>query len=160
MSEESQTGRHSRRSLLLNSLIVVLAGVIAYEGYCLYSGRIQQQELPPASRRDSLRVNGGIQIGILNGCGAAGVGQTVTDFARSLGYDVVEMKNYKNFNQDESLVIDRVGRLDAARELASRLGIAPKNVVQEISREYYVTASIVIGKDYRRLRPWLHQITE
>ena len=144
----------------MNALIVLLAGTAGYEAYAIYAGREQHPALPPAHQRDSIRVNGGIQIGILNGCGAPGIGQTVTDFTRGLGYDVVEMKNYKNFNQEESLVIDRSGKLDAARELAARLGIQPTNVVQEISRDYFVTASIVIGKDYRRLRPWIQQPKE
>jgi len=162
MSEERTTGGVKWRSIALNSLIVILAAMSAYEAYGIYAGREQEhpEPLPLEEQRDSIRVNGGIQIGILNGCGASGVGQTVTEFARGLGYDVVEMRNYKNFDQDESLVIDRTGKLDAARGLAARLGIDQKNVVQEISREYYVTASIVIGKDYRRLRPWLHQIKE
>ena len=149
-----------RRPIILNGLIVVLAGIIGYEAYSIYAGREQQRPLPPAHERDSIRVNGGMQIDILNGCGASGAGQTMTDFARALGYDVVEMKNYKNFDQDESCVIDRTGKSEAARELAVRLGIDPKNVVQEISRDYFVTASIVIGKDYRRLRPWIHQPKE
>jgi hypothetical protein len=160
MSESTERARKTWARLVLNSLIVVLVGVIGYEAYAIYDGREQTVPLPPAHQRDSIRVNGGMQIDILNGCGAPGVGQTVTEFARSVGYDVVEMKNYKNFNQDNSLVIDRSGKLDAARELAARLGIDPAHVVQEISRDYFVTASIVIGKDYGRLRPWLHQTKE
>lgn len=149
-----------RRPLVLNGLIVVLAGVIGYEAYSIYAGRELQRPLPPAHECDSIRVNGGMQIDIVNGCGAPGAGQAMTDYARSLGYDVVEMKNYKNFDQDESCVIDRTGKSEAVRELAARLGIDPKNIVQEISRDYFVTASIVIGKDYRRLRPWIHQPKE
>lgn len=148
------------KRLVLNTLVVVLAAVVGYEAYSIYDGRDQSLPLPPAHQRDSIRVNGGMQIDILNGCGASGVGQTVTEYVRALGYDVVEMKNYKNFNQDESLVIDRSGKPDAARELAARLGIEPAHVVQEISRDYFVTASIVIGKDYRRLHPWQHQTKE
>jgi hypothetical protein len=160
MSERSRAGRNKWRSLIFNSLIVVLAGVAGYEAYSIYHERDTRPALPPAHQRDSLRVNGGVQIDILNGCGAAGVGQTATDFVRGLGYDVVEMKNYKNFDQDESYVIDRSGKLQTARELAAHLGIEPTNIVQELSRDYFVTASIVIGKDYRRLRPWNHQPKE
>ena len=156
--EQAHRGR--RRPLLLNGVIAVLGALILYEAYGIYTGREHHQTLPPAHQRDSIRVNGGIQIDVINGCGAPGVGQTVTEYARSLGYDIVEMKNYKNFNQDESLVIDRSGKPEAARLLADRLGIDPTNIVQEISRDYFVTASIVIGKDYRRLHPWIHKIKE
>ncbi|MGE5316240.1 MAG: LytR C-terminal domain-containing protein [Acidobacteriota bacterium] len=160
MNAPDASGRPHKRSAVLNAVIIALVALIGYESWSLYAARAQKPVLPPAHVRDSLRVNGGIQIDVLNGCGASGVGQTMTDFARSLGYDVVEMKNYKNFNQDASLVIDRSGKPETARELALHLGIDPKNVLEEVSRDYFVTASVVIGKDYRRLRPWNPQTKE
>lgn len=160
MEETKLPERKRWRSVVLNLSIVVLIGFIGYEAYGLYADAASKPVLPPAHQRDSIRVNGGIQVDVLNGCGAGGVGQTVTDYSRSLGYDVVEMRNYKNFNQDESLVIDRIGKPEVARELAAHLGIDPAHVIQEIGRDYFVTASIVIGKDYRRLRPWNTHIKE
>ena len=93
---------------------------------------------------------------MLNGCGVSGTGQKMTTFVRGLGYDVVEMGNYKSFNVEESLVIDRSGKIEIAKKLAEQLGIAEKNVVQQISPEYFVTASIVIGKDFQNLPAWKH----
>jgi hypothetical protein len=148
------------RSAVLNTLIAALLAFIGYEAYRIHADTPPKPVLPTVHERDSLRVNGGIQIDVLNGCGAAGVGQAATDYCRSLGYDVVEMKNYKNFNLDESLVIDRCGKPDAARQLAARVGIDPSHVLQELSRDYFVAASIVIGKDYKRLRPWNQQTKE
>lgn len=159
-NEQTYTGPRSWRSWLLNALIAFLTGVIVFQAYDIFAGNEQHEIIRAKPLHDSTRVNDGIQIDILNGCGAKGVGQTVTDFTRSLGYDVVEMKNYKNSNQDKSLVIDRSGKTDAVRELAEHLGIDPANIVQEISRDYFVTATIVIGKDYGRLRPWNNQQQE
>ena len=76
----------------------------------------------------------------------------MTSVLRSEGYDVVEMGNYKTFDVRESMVIDRSGRSDVANKIASQLGISEKNVLQQISSEYFVTASVVIGRDYKSLR--------
>jgi hypothetical protein len=91
---------------------------------------------------------------VLNGCGASGIGQKMTSLLRASGYDVVEMGNYKTFDVKQTLVIDRSGNIDVARKLASDLGIDPKNVVQEISPEYFVTASVILGKDFKALHGW------
>jgi hypothetical protein len=78
----------------------------------------------------------------------------MTSLLRASGYDVVDIGNYKTFDVRQSLVVDRNGNIDVARKLASDLGIDPKNVIQEISPEYFVTASVIIGKDYKSLRGW------
>ncbi len=95
-----------------------------------------------------------LQINVLNGCGINGVGTTMTKYSRKLGYDVVEMGNYKTFDVEQSMIIDRSGKMNDARELALSLGINSKNVIQQFSTDQMVFASIVIGKDYKSLKPW------
>lgn len=95
-----------------------------------------------------------LQINVLNGCGINGVGTTMTKYSRKLGYDVVEMGNYKTFDVEQSIIIDRSGKMNEAQELALSLGIDKKNVIQQFSNDQLVSASIVIGKDYKSLKPW------
>jgi 3,4-dihydroxy-2-butanone 4-phosphate synthase len=95
-----------------------------------------------------------VQIDVLNGCGVSGTGQKMTSFLRAAGYDVVDMGNYKTFDVKQSLVIDRSGNAEIAKRIASDLGIDPAHVIQEISPEYFVTASVVLGKDFKNLRAW------
>lgn len=95
-----------------------------------------------------------IQINILNGCGVAGVGNTMTKFCRELGYDVVEMGNYKSFDVELSIVIDRNGKSESAQQLARQIGVSTKNVIVQFSDDHMVAASVVIGKDYKKLNPW------
>ena len=90
----------------------------------------------------------------MNGCGVSGTGQKMTSFLRAAGYDVVDMGNYKTFDVKQSLVIDRSGNAEIAKKIASDLGIDPAHVVQQISPEYFVTASVVLGKDFKNLRAW------
>ncbi len=95
-----------------------------------------------------------LQINVLNGCGVNGIGTIMTKFSRLHGYDVVEMGNYKTFDVEHSIVIDRSGKMNEAQQLAILLGIDKKNVVQQFSTDQMVSASIVIGKDYKSLKPW------
>ncbi len=78
----------------------------------------------------------------------------MTKFCRQLGYDVVEMGNYKTFDVEHSIIIDRSGKMTEAQQLASMLGIERKNVVQQFSSDQMVSASVVIGKDFKSLKPW------
>ena len=66
---------------------------------------------------------------------------------------MVEMKNYSSFRVAETLVIDRVGDLAAARRVAGALGVRESNVVQQINPDYFVDVSVVIGEDYTSLKP-------
>jgi len=94
-----------------------------------------------------------IQIDVLNGCGASGVAQLFTDYLRKRNFDVVQSTNYKTFDVEESLVIDRTGDLETARKVAYALGIEEKNIVQQINPDYYLNVSVVIGRDYEKLKP-------
>ncbi len=94
-----------------------------------------------------------IQMDVLNGCGARGAGSKMTKMLRGMGFDVVELKNYSSFDVTETLVIDRVGNLAAARSVAGAIGVRESNVVQQINPDYFVDVTIVIGDDYLSLKP-------
>ncbi|MDE3058623.1 MAG: LytR C-terminal domain-containing protein [Bacteroidota bacterium] len=148
------------RNVLLNSLIVLVAAFVIYQLYVfIVPARTAPDPLLPlggfqqeaAAGERASRI---VQIDVLNGCGAQGAGVTLTTFLRSQGYDVVEMGNYKSFDVKETLVIDRTGNLAVARTLGTLLGIRQNNVIQQISPDYLVTASVVIGKDFKHLAAW------
>ena len=140
---------HPPRLALLNIAIIGLAVLVAVMGYALLSRHVLH---PPV---DAKRAGGKgvIQLDVLNGCGAAGAASTITGFLRSRGYDVVEIRNYKTFDVAESLVIDRTGTRAEAENVASALGVKPENIIVQISPDYFVDVSVVIGKDYRSLKP-------
>ena len=153
MTEKKATP--SAKKNILNTLLVLVAAFILYQVYAI--------GFSPSSTSETGRNTGAagaiadknvVQINILNGCGVSGTGQRLTNFLRASGYDVVEMGNYKTYDVKESLVIDRSGNADVAQKLASDLGIEAKNVIQQINSEYFVTASVVIGKDFKSLRAW------
>ena len=94
-----------------------------------------------------------IQLDVLNGSGVPKISQRFTDYLRARGFDVVEMGNYKDSRVDYTRVIDRAGQLAAAQQVAEALGVPKERVTREIDRNLYLDVSVVVGKDYKSLKP-------
>jgi hypothetical protein len=95
-----------------------------------------------------------IQVEVRNGCGISGLAHTTTMYLRRHGFDVVDVGDHTSFDHEHSFVIDRVGDLESARKVATVLGIAEERITRDVQPEYYLDASVVIGKDYESLRPF------
>ena len=151
---ERTASRPTTLRWILNGLIVILLPLIGFSAYLYFTPASQPppSELPaqvkPVVPAKPGRV---VQLDVLNGCGAKGAAMKFTNFLRSNGFDVVEMKNYKTSHVANTMVVDRMGDLRIARQVASVLGISEKNVIQQINPDYYVDVSVIIGKDYTEL---------
>ena len=95
-----------------------------------------------------------VQVEVLNGCGVTGIADKVTSYMRRNNFDVVQVGNYISYEMDKSLVIDRAGNKANAEKVAEALGIDKKNIVQQINSDYFLDCSIVIGRDYFKLKPY------
>ncbi len=93
-----------------------------------------------------------VQVEVRNGCGVDGLAGAMATFLRERGYDVVETGDYETFGVARSMVIDRVGDMEAARKMAEALGI--RQIEQDIRPDYFLDASVVIGLDYETLHPF------
>lgn len=94
------------------------------------------------------------QIEVLNGCGVAGIAKTTMTYLRKVDFDVVYMGNYQNFNLVKSMVIDRAGHREIALKIAESLGISADQVKTDIDRSKQLTASVILGNDYKSLTPF------
>lgn len=92
-----------------------------------------------------------IQLDVLNGTGQPKLAQRLTDYLRARGFDVVELGNYPS-SIDATQVLDRAGNLDAAKQVAAALGLPEERVQQKIDKSLYLDVSVIIGKDYSRLK--------
>jgi len=92
-----------------------------------------------------------MQIEVVNGCGVDGVADRFTDYLRKKNFDVVYTGNYRSFNIDNSIVIDRTGDIINAEYLAEVIGIDNKQVIQQKNKNYFLDVSLIIGKDYKQL---------
>ncbi len=138
------------RTYSLNALIGLLAIVVIYLAYSLIARNVISP--PVDSEKAGTDPAEVIQLEVLNGCGVDGAASGVTNYLRARGFDVVEMKNYKAFDVEESLVIDRVGNRKTAERVAYALGIKGKNIIQQINHDYYVDVSVVVGKNFQSLK--------
>ena len=93
-----------------------------------------------------------IQVEVRNGCGVPGLASRFTSVLRQNGFDVVESGNFETFDITRSFVIDRSGNLENARRVARALGVPDDRVIREISPDFYLDATIVIGSDYESLK--------
>lgn len=132
---------------MLNISIFLLLIIVVYLSYSFIYRHFVN---PPIEINKETKV---IQIDVLNGCGIPGIAIKFTDYLRARGFDVLEMGNYKSFDVEETIVIDRSGRLENARKVAYALGVNNKNIIQQVSKDSYLDCSVVIGKDYYSLKP-------
>jgi hypothetical protein len=137
--------------MLMNVAIVVLALVVGYLAISLFIRHVLNP--PVDASRTGEPGSPVIQVDVLNGCGISGAASASTSYLRARGFDVVEIRNYKTFDVQESIVIDRRGELKYARRVAYALGISQENIVQQINDDYYVDVSVVVGRDYASLKP-------
>ncbi len=142
----------SASNLFLNIIIFVLGLLVIFLIYSLIDKIIPAGE-DDLSDNKNQTASAIIQMEVLNGCGAPGAAEKFTDFLRSSNFDVVQMGNYRSFDIDQTLVIDRTGNKANAIKVAEALGIDKSNIIQQINDEYFLDVSLVIGKDYYQLKP-------
>ncbi len=147
--------REARRSKRLENLLLFL--LVGSVGLLLYAlgVRLLAPRVDPVREANPAHLVGDIiQLEVRNGCGVDGVAARTTRYLRRHGFDVVEIGDYTSFDVPYSLVIDRVGDLEAARKVAAVLGIPEERVRQQIQPDLFLDASVIIGKDYAQLAPF------
>ena len=164
MSSDAHTSRWGHRAL--NVALGVLGVTVLALVYALVSQHLGGAATPapnpsrsgaPAetnARSTDSAPDEIVQVGVKNGCGAEGVAAETRRHLVRAGFDVVEVGNYTTFDLDSSMVIDRVGNRTAARRVARAMGIPPGRVRREEGEGYYLDATVVLGADYRSLKPF------
>ncbi len=87
-----------------------------------------------------------VRVEVLNAGGMTGMASDATDRLRDVGFDVVQWGNARSFDQDSTVVIDRVGRMDLAQGVANAMGI--HNVRSEPDSNLYVDVTVLLGRDW------------
>lgn len=103
------------------------------------------------SQSDSLKSN--IQVEVLNGCGVTGIADKLSDYLRRNSFDVVNLGNYRSFEVETSIIIDRTGNIINAKQIAFVLGLSDKNIISQINKEYLLDVTFILGTDYLTLTP-------
>jgi hypothetical protein len=90
---------------------------------------------------------GRVRVQVLNATRTSGLARTATDVLRDRGFDVVEMGNARGFSPDSSVVLDRVGHVEPARQVADALGI--RRVESKRDTNLVLDVTVVLGSDWR-----------
>ena len=77
----------------------------------------------------------------------------LTEYLREKSFDVVNIGNYRSFEIENSIIIDRTGKLFNAHIISDSIGLINSNIIQQINREYLLDVTIILGKDYSQLIP-------
>lgn len=97
----------------------------------------------PLSSSDSL---GRVRVEVRNAGGRSGMARAATDRLRDLGFDVVYFGNADRFDQDSTIVVDRVGDLAKARAVADALGAT--QVASEPDSNLYLDVTVLLGSTW------------
>lgn len=92
-----------------------------------------------------------IRIEILNGCGKDGIATQLGNQLREYGFDVMTLGNADSYAFPETLVIDRVGKMHYAKQVADILGT--QNLIQQITPDPFriEEVTIIVGRDHPHL---------
>ena len=144
--------KSSTSNFLYNIIIAFLAIVIIFLAYSVYL-KIKNKEEAEKELAKKKAAAPIIQLEVLNGCGSLGAAEKFTDFLRKNNFDVVQTGNYISFDVNKSMVIDRTGNKENAIKVADALGIDHNNIIQQINNDYILDVSLIIGKDFKQLKP-------
>lgn len=126
--------------------LLAVAALVGSLAYGVMAGGNGADPTPNRAAVDSAAWTEPIRVEVLNGAGTAGAARRVTAFLRERGFDVVYYGNADRFDVDSTVVLDRLDRLESARQVADSLGV--RRVRSEPDAELYLDVTVILGRDW------------
>ena len=145
---------------ILNGAIIIFLILVGYFGFSLINNSLKNdsvKEITDTSKTLTNQPNLSIQMDVQNGTNENGIASQITEYLRKSGMDVVEMGNYKSKDIEKTLIIDRSGDKNKSKRVAMILGVGERNIIQQMNNSLYLDLTVVIGKDYKELKPFLEK---
>jgi len=146
---------------ILNGAIIIFLILVGYFGFSLINNSLKKdtelKEITDTSKTLTNQPNLSIQLDVQNGTNENGIASRITEYLRKHGMDVVEMGNYKSKDIERTLILDRSGDKNKAKRVAMILGVNERNILQQMNSSLYLDVTLVIGKDYKLLKPFLEK---
>jgi hypothetical protein len=151
--ETIDTGKQKKSVSLLGSISIIL--LVFINLFLLYNLglNVLHLENEPAEVIQSDSLKRKIRVEVLNGCGTKGIADKLTDYLRRNSFDVVNIGNYRSFEVEESIIIDRTGSIYQAVQVAVAMGLSEDNIISQVNKEYLLDVSVILGKDYQKILP-------
>jgi hypothetical protein len=94
-----------------------------------------------------------IQLNVINASGQQGIAKKTMNYYRERGFDVVEISTADTLS-NISYVIDHLSDTVSARNVAYAIGLSDSTIKHHYDTTLYLRASVVIGTDYFKLKPF------
>ncbi len=94
-----------------------------------------------------------IQLNVINASGQQDIAKKTMNYYRERGFDVVEISTADTLS-DISYVIDHLSDTVSARNVAYAIGLSDSTIKHDYDTTLYLRASVVIGTDYFKLKPF------
>ncbi len=92
-------------------------------------------------------------VTLFNGCGVKGIGARAKAALERMGFQVVEVRNARNYDYKKSEVLDRRESLELGKLLADSLGIPKQLAAWDTTRsDRDADVSLIVGSDFKKLR--------
>lgn len=98
-----------------------------------------------------------VVIRILNGCGVSGVAYKLREYLLTQGFDVSETTNAEHFNYAKTIIYLHNNDVAAAERISKKLNMPNNPILDNRTPDYPCDATIVIGKDYLQLPPFINE---
>ncbi len=144
----------AKRSAAVASLVIISLFAVV-----LVSSLVDHLFIHPSVKSERVESNAPtkverlIQVGVRNECGAKDIAMAFTSYLRKRGFDVVETKNGAVFDRASTTIVDAAGNYQNALRVARALGVKKENVITQLDPGSYLDVEVLIGKDYRDLKP-------
>lgn len=133
-----------RRTVRTALLVVVGAGAVVLVVSAI--GQFVPEDSAPADQPLLSPSAERVTVDVLNAGGVTGMARVATDHLRGAGFDVVSMGNADTFDQDSTVVIDRIGNLPKAAAVADALGV--RSVTSEPDPNLFVDVTVRLGAEW------------
>ena len=94
-----------------------------------------------------------IQLNVINASGQQGIAKKTMNYYRERGFDGVEISTADTLS-NMSYVIDHLSDTVSARNVAYAIGLSDSTIKHDYDTTLYLRASVVIGTDYFKLKPF------
>ena len=141
---------------LIRSIILIILGATAiFMGYTFINQIFFNPPMNPIVPIEKRRTVSDlyIQLNVVNASGVKGIAKKIMGYCRERGFDVVEIETAKTLS-NTSYVVDHLSDTISARNVAYALGIPDSMIKHNYDTTLYLRASVYIGKDYTRLKPF------
>ncbi len=94
---------------------------------------------------------------VLNGCGEKRLASIFTNYLIEKGVDVKNSGNYFTDTVQKTIILLRSKNYERAKSVAYILGLDSTRIIQNYNKDLQLDVTVIIGKDFHTLKPYLTQ---